>query len=820
MKRNFTVCNDKTRLKTPRFLAGGIMLLATFGNAKSAETSPQNPSSAINTWDMEALKRRGIISEQVENLDKLSELPEGTNFVDVNLNGDFKGSYQIQVNNQGIPCFTSEFFDFLGIVPPTKNKKNDCYDWPGEQPGTSVAWQSESQILSIVVPVSMLKQDNIGKYGGIGGHINYDYYSSINKTEYQKEHYSWVSLNNGINISNWMFRSQQNIQDFGGEVNTTFNSAYVERFFTGINKIFQAGEISTRNTLFALGRIRGVQFYPDDAFSRTSDSGVVIDGMANTPQARVEVRQYDQLIYSTLVAAGPFHLVNIPVQNLNAELHVSVVETSGETQQFIVPVTQLMGSYMPVNRGLSVAFGKLKNKSNDAKIPAILTLDKDWQPVEGISLRTGTLLSGKYQSIAAAMSGRLAAMPGQSFSLQALLVKDHFQNKNSGQIRFYSNHAVTKNISFSLGASKNSPGYANIEEASFRARQKRKSSGEYNTDDSELSLGLSWDGAELGAFSFTHSLSTNYPDHEHWRYFILNWTRRFNNGVQISTSASHAKGGNRSNKNININFSWPLGEKRFHHYYRSYNKRNVVGSDVNMPLGSGSDMQLAVEETTNDHNRSIQTSLSNNLHYTNLNMNVQWDNQHQRNYSISGNGSVVAHKKGITFSDSQIGDTYGVLSLSQPMAGVPVLTPAGTSWTDWRGMTVLPSLSPWSENFIDVDVDKLPKNIDITNGHRTLRPARGSVKFVQVAMLSGNRLLMTINLADGKPLPKGSTLWDGKKLVAEAVDEGLVFMTNAETEGSFRVKIAQSTNECDINYKLDQAHDEDSLYQQLTLVCK
>ena len=820
MKRIFTVKNDHPVLRTPGALAGGLLLLVACGTVKGAETESVHPKSAANNWDIEALKRRGILSEQVDNLDMLSEIPKGSGLFDISLNGDFKGSLQVQISDRGNICFTRQLFEDLGLTVPSDLPEEGCYDWLSEQPGTSVIWQSESQTLSIVVPPSLLQQDNPGDYGGAGGHINYDYYSSFNKSENSTNRYSWLSLSSGINIANWIFHSQQNIQDNQGEINTTFSSTYAERYLSSINRIFQAGEINTRNTLFALGKLRGFQLYPDDALMRNSGSGIAIDGIANTPQARVEVRQYDQLIYSTLVSAGPFHLTNIPVENLNSELNVTVVETNGEKQQFIVPVTRLMGSATSVARGISLSFGKLKNQSNDTNIPAILTLGQNWEPLEGISLRTGTLVSGKYQSIAAALSGRLNSMPGQSFSLQTMLVKDHYQHKQSAQIRFYSSHTLTENVSLSLGASKNTPGYASIEEASLRTRRRYNERQDYSDTDSELSVGFSWNSSTLGTFSLTHSLTTSYPDSEHWRYFVLNWNRRFDNGLTLSTSAAQAKGGGRHNKSVNVNFSWPLGEKRFHHYYRSYNQRHVVGSDVSMPVGANSDFQLAVEETTGDHNRSIQTTLNNDLRYTNLSMSAQLDNKHQRNYGISDSGSVVAHSNGITFSNGTVQDTYGVLSLSQPLAGVPVMTPGGTAWTDWRGMAVIPSLTPWNDNAIDVDVDKLPKNIDINNGHRTLRPARGSVKNVKITIITGTRLLMTITLPNGQLLPKGSTLWDSGKIVAEAVDDGLAFISHAENEGSFHVKIAQSNDECDIHYKLNEEAEEDSLYEQLTLACK
>lgn len=800
-------------------MAGGLLLLMTCHYAKGDNTKNRK-ESAEASWDLEALKRRGIISEQLDNLDKLNELPRGLSLVDISLNGNLIGSFQIRVNDRGAICFTPELFEALGLIVPDASHNAECYDWLSTQPDASINWLAETQMLSIVVPPDWLQQQNItGDYGGTAAHINYNYFSSLNTYQSKSQRYSWLSLYSGINLSNWLFRSQQNIQEDRGKISAKINSSYLEHYFSGMNKIVQLGEIYTKNTLFSFGALKGVQLFPDDMRSDLSnDTGVIVDGVANTPQARVEVRQYDQLIFSTLVPAGPFHLANIPVQNLNAELQVSVIETNGETQQFNVPVTQFSTALQPTSQGYSVAMGKLAHYSGSGDIPAILTMNKNWRPLDGWSLRTGGLFSNSYRSVAAAASGSPLSITGQSFYLQAMVVQNSYQRNHSAELRASSNHVLTQNLSLSLGVSKKSSGFATLEEAGIH---KKYNKDPYrNTDNMELSVGLAWSTDLLGTVSLTHSRSTRYHGDGVWRYYNLNWNRRFGQGVLLTTSASRSSGGKRTNNNININFSWPLGENRFRHYYRSYNHRNLLGSDVNIPINNRSEAQLAVEEEHSERNRSVQASLSSNLRYTNINLSTQFDNRNTRNYSVSGNGSLVGHSQGITFSSNTIQDTYGLVKLSSPLAGIPVSTPGGTSWTDWRGMAVIPSLIPWHDNAIDIDVDRLPKNADVTNGHRTLRPARGSVKKVDIAMLTGTRLLMTISLADGRLLPKGSTVWSGDKIVAEAVDDGTVFITNASSEGELHIKIIHTDETCDINYQLPKENDPDSLYQQLTLVCK
>ncbi len=806
-------------IKKSGILTSTLLLVIVFNYAKPAEASSQKESTDEN-WDMVALKRRGIISENMDTLDELNAIPKGLNLVDITLNGNFVGSFQIQANDQGTVCFTPEMFESLGLIPPEVISAADCYDWIGEHPDASIAWQPETQTLSIVVPPQWLQQDDLAvESGGTAAHVNYNSFTNVNTFKDGTQRYSWLSLNSGINVSNWLLRSQQNIQDEHGKITAAVNSTYLEHYFGSLNRIVQAGEINAQNTLFSIGLLKGVQLFPDGMHSDRADaSGVEIDGIANTPQARVEVRQYDRLIYSTLVPAGPFHLTNIPVQNVNAELQVTVVETQGETHQFVVPVTQLAAASQPAPQGYSVAMGKLKNYSDSGNVPALLTMNHNWRLLNRWSLRSGVLFSDNYQSVAASVSGSPESMTGQSFHLQALLVQNRYQHNQSVQLRAYSNHDLGNNLSLSLGVNKNTAGFLTLVEAASHTRSRKHDY--YSRDNLEVSVGLGWTTDWLGTLSVNHTRSTTYSDEGTWRYYMINWNRRFSHGLLLTASAAHGSGGTRNNNSVNINFSWPLGEKRFRHYYRAYDRRRLPGTSVSMPLNSQSELQLAVEEEQSERNRSLQASLSNDLRYTNVNLNLLVDNKHYRNYSVSTSGSVVAHKRGITFSNNPVQSTYGLIKLSDPLAGIPVNTPGGTAWTDWRGMAVIPSLAAWHDNAIDIDVERLPKNADVSNGHRTLRPAYGTVKTVNVAMLTGTRLLMTISLADGRLLPKGSTVWDDRKIVAEAVDDGVVFIENAANEGQLHVKVNHSTEQCDIRYRLPPDDDPESLYQQLALTCE
>lgn len=808
--------------KTLFLLPISLFFLAANCNAtaeKEKSTVQSSAQGSTEDWDLETLKRHGLAADVMENLDRLGKIPAGTNVVDISLNGDFMGSFQLRVTPQGVICFTPEILEEMGLPFPDTARSDGCYDWANSDNQISLAWQQETQSLSIVVPaVWRVNRRQEGETGGTALGINYNYFSSLNISREQRNGYSWLTLDSSLNVHNWMLHSQQNFQQDDEGLTTTVNSTYLEHYLSKLNKTFEIGEITVHNTLFALDTIKGVQLSPDYILSEDNDggNGVVVEGSANTPQARVEVRQYDQLVYTTLVPAGPFSLDNIPVQNLNAPLNVTVVETHGASQQFVVPVTQLRRFTRGTPPGYSLAVGKIQNVPDGRGVPAILTLNQNWQPGAWWSLRNGALLSERYHSVALALDGVPPILAGKaSFSLQAIAEQNSYHHSNGLQLLLSGNHNLTRNVSLSAGLSKNSPTFVTLNEAMLGSAEQK------NHQNTELSLSINWSPQWLGSLSLSHSRTRSYQNARLWRYTMLNWNRRIGQNLRLSLSASTGSGGKQKNKNIMLNVNWSMGEKHFRHYYRSYNHREVVGSEINGHLSDSSDYNLSVEQDNSDRTRSVQAALNSDMRYTRLSLSAQRDNRHFSNYTLGVQGAVALYPYGVGFSNNLLSDTYGVLALNKPLAGVPIITSGGTAWTDWRGKAILPYIPPWQDSSLNIDVDKLPKNIDVINGHRTLHLARGTFKKVQMTLLTGIRLLITARLADGRLLPKGSTLWEEDRIVAEAVDEGVIFLSNAANKANLNVKIAHSTEQCTLSYQLSDEQDDDKmLYKKIEVTCQ
>ena len=90
---------------------------------------------------------------------------------------------------------------------------------------------------------------------------------------------------------------------------------------------------------------------PDNALLPGYSSGIEVSGIARNAQARVDIRQGGQLIFSTLVPAGPFTLSDVPVANQNTDLKVTVTETDGSESHFTVPPAPSVATTWAARRG-------------------------------------------------------------------------------------------------------------------------------------------------------------------------------------------------------------------------------------------------------------------------------------------------------------------------------------------------------------------------------------------------------------------------------------------------------------------------------------
>jgi len=776
----------------------------------------QSAAADKESLAVKLLKARGIDPAQLSILENSARFPAGVNVLDLSVNGEFKGTFSVTVSAEGDLCFTPQLIAQLGLKPVEKMPPQGCFAWVKRDPHITTRSDPATLSASIVVPQSWLapaERANSSETGGAGALLNYSYFNTLNVSRNARSRYSYLTLEDGLNLGGWMVRSYQQLSQSNGVNSASVSSLYAERALARWQQRLQFGQISVSDTLFAVGDINGVQLIPDNGFEQQEESGVMVEGIASTPQARVEVRQYGVVIYNTLVPAGPFHLRNIPLTNRNSDLEVSVLETDGRQQHFSVPASQLMAFSSAAPRGFSLALGKLRDAgSQNHEVPAIFTLNKSWQPMSRLSAQNGIMLAKKYQSLAMAVSGQL--LQGFQLAAQIMATNDSYSKVRSGRLSLSASYRLSALLSLSGSVSKNTPNYLTLSEASSRWRN-----GVRDLENTQYSLSANLSLPVLGSVSLSHSESTSFgAGRGTTRYNMLSWSRNISRAM-LSASYARSSGGT-GDKQLSINLTLPLGQQQLSSYYRSSAGSSQLGAQTQGALNNNMSYALSTERDLQQRTQSVQGGLNANLHYTMMGVTTQQSGGGSSSYSQSGSGSMALIDRHLLFSSNPVGQTFGLIALNEPLANVEISTPGGTSWTDWRGLALAPNLQAWRESGLDLNTETLPKRSDVSNGHRSVNLARGAVKRINFSVLTTRRLLLTLQLSDGKPLPRGSMVRDeNNKLLTMAIDDGTVYLENSPEKATLHIEIADKQQQCSFSYQLEDDKSQDAPFQKISGVC-
>lgn len=796
-----------SQTRTVVFIAATTLVPAGF--------AVQGDASTDTAWAQKMLAERGVDVALLQALDQKGVFPKGNNLLDVSVNGEFKGAFNIVVSPQGHLCFTPPLFRQLGLKQPTEQPSagGHCMDWASLDPEVSIQTDTQNLAVSIVVPQQVLLGAEAirGEEGGAAAMLNYSYFSSLSRNAGSSSRYSYLSLTDGANINNWVVRSSQQFSQSPAGLTIDLNSLYAERSLRYWQKNLRIGQIGISDTLFSLGDILGAELVSDDALQQEQQGGAVVEGIAATAQARVEVRQYGVLLHSTLVPAGPFRLAGIPLKNGNGDLEVVVNETDGRQQRFVLPAAQFAGVQSSGAEGVSLAMGKLSQGGGAGQgIPALLTANYRWPSRHRLSAQLGGLFTRKYQSAALSLSHRM--LQGLELATQIIATHDSYQHRQSARLSVSARYPLSDRVSLSASLTKNSPGYLPL---SMAAAVNDDRSVQENL---QYMLAASWAAPLLGNFTLSQSVASTWRAGSPSRYTMLSWGNRLKR-ADLSVNFSRSSGAS-GEKQLSFNLSMPLGEQHMNGYYRNGKGYSRAGSQFNGRLGQNMNYSVSAHRDLRQNQQSVQGGISSHLPYTHLAMTAAHSGAGSTNYSISGSGGAAMIGSQLLFTSASIGQTFGMVALSERQSGAVVITPSGKARTDWRGLALVANIPAWRKVAIDLDTETLPKNSDVSNGHREVVLAQGSVKRLDYTILNNRRVLITLKLKDGSLLPRGSRVMDAQgSMITVAIDDGVIYLENADQRIALQIEIADSDRSCRFQGRLSEPNN-DQPYQKISGICE
>nr|WP_306456838.1 fimbria/pilus outer membrane usher protein [Paraburkholderia bryophila] len=164
-------------------------------------------------------------------------------------------------------------------------------------------------------------------------------------------------------------------------------------------------------------------------------------------------------------------------------------------------------------------------------------------------------------------------------------------------------------------------------------------------------------------------------------------------------------------------------------------------------------------------------------------------------------GSVVVHPGGVTLSQT-VGDTFGIVE-APGAAGAKVTSAPGVK-LDRRGYAVVPYLTPYGMNTVDIDPKGTSTDIEFESTSEQAVPRLGSVVMLRYKTVSGRAALIRAPQLGDKALPFGADVMDGNgRTVGVVAQDSRIFARGLDDKGALFVKWgAAASEECRIEYVL------------------
>ncbi|EKK5502399.1 fimbrial biogenesis usher protein [Enterobacter hormaechei] len=792
-----------------------LSVLAFNIRAEISSNANESLELARAIFDSDALKNNGLDPAIADYYSLTPRFTPGYHNVTVNINGKQRNIMPVKFDEEGTPCIDKAFLENAGLIKQTK--RGTCPKIYHYWSGSTIQTSPDIDEISVVVPPEAIDPDYGRQFaevrGGRAAMLNYSMFGTHNHYDDENADRFQSTFEMGFNAGDWIVRSTQFISD-GSDQDFDVDSlyTYAQRTFTDYGVMVQGGQINIANSRFSIPGIYGVQMMPDTALTPQVGTGVEVSGIARNPQARVDIRQGGQLIYSTLVPAGPFNLDDVPLANLNTDLNVTVTETDGSENRFTVSASTFRSNHVGRAPGFTLAMGRVEDMDSRFENPWVVSANNGWSVNKRVNFLAGMVMADNHYY---GFSGNLDTIPMQNLyaSLGFLASIDNQTQTDGNKTTLDLGYSLPWGIGLSLGGSYGTPDYREM--AELYGDDDDMSQTKYDT-----SVGINWSSTTLGRFSLSYYRNESWNSDYNSRRFISSWSQTFKYfNVSVNWESDVSRHDSSDNDQFYVNVSIPLGRSGVttSSWYRESEGKRSYGTRAMGSLNAENQYTVGVTQDQEENTTSWDSSLNSNLHYTNLALAAGGDNDSNTNYSAALSGGIVAHSDGVTFSPYRVTDTYAIARLDKPVAGIEIGTPRGAVWTDKWGQAIIPALSPFRESTIEINTESLPGNLDVRNGRTAIKASHGAVAKWEFATLSQRRVLLSIRRADGTPLPEGVSIVDAAgEYVTSAPEDGVIFLNDISASQQLYAKLDEGR--CRLTYTLPEA-EPNKFYEEVTGKC-
>ncbi|WP_241303564.1 fimbria/pilus outer membrane usher protein [Burkholderia stabilis] len=782
-------------------LAFGLYLVA--GSTPCSATSNAGGIAPDTLeFDTGALREHGIDATAARYFEHAPRFVPGTASVRLTINGRRAGRADAQFDDGGNLCATPALLDAAGLVvpdafrdatvPATAPDAAPCDDFRRVYPQALVTLRPADGAIDLVVPADALakarRTPDTFEHGGFAALVNYDLLAMTTRSPAGTTQYGQVTTEAGFNVSDWIVRSSQIVTAADGHVAIDHQVAYAQRTFASHGTTWQAGQIVPRSTLFATGRLFGLQMFPDEALAASPGTAARVTGIART-QARVEVRQLGVLIHASQLPPGPFVLGDLPLVSGTADLDVTVVEATGDAQHFIVPGSSLSGAGLAAAQGLSIAIGRLQNEGY-AQAPWLATATRGWQIRQRARLNAGVLVSSPLQSAAASVE--FAPLAGVDAAVGIDVSRTAGERGAQTRVALASNQGTP--LSASVSFARRTAGYRELTDA-VRALDTFTPPSH-----TQFAAALGWHDRTVGMLSLNYS-RVGIVDGPDMQRVAGTWVRPFGRG-SVSLNVNRTLGARGAGgTQVYVSMTVPIGQRSVSAYANVTGDALRSGARYADTFGRTGNYSVSADYDTAIRSPSIRTTLSATPNHVRATLNASLDGPGRSTIGVNLRGALALLEGVGMLSPYEIRDTLALASVGN-RAGIELATPSGPVWTDRHGRAVIASLPAYAQTFIRVNTKSLPRNLDLKNGLQRIEAGRGSVSRVEFAVEQTRRVLLTVTQANGALLPTLSTVIDdGDRFVTVSGGEGKLLLTGDQATKPLRIVLPDG-KQCRLTFAL------------------
>ena len=330
-----------------------------------------------------------------------------------------------------------------------------------------------------------------------------------------------------------------------------------------------------------------------------------------------------------------------------------------------------------------------------------------------------------------------------------------------------------------------------------------------NTFNINLSQSL---GEELGFLYLSGTWRDYWNGHGTTKEYQLGYSNHVG-AVSYTLSASSMRNDNqREERRYYLTFSVPLSLFERPVFLNSSVTFNRDGySDTNMGIsGTAGEFNQATYSVSGSNRRGGNNSASSSLSYrtafTTLNGSYSESGDY-RQIGAGASGSLVAYRGGLLTS-SQLGDTFAIIDA--PGAQGATLGGDGTRTTNTAGKALVPYLSPYRKNRIQLDTTHMKEGVELKGNIQEVVPYAGSVTYVRFDTDQRRQFMLPARAVNGRPLPFGTEIFDDAGAsVGYVAQGGMLYLKTEQLPSRLHIKtssdgrqscvISQPTHDGQIN---------------------